>query len=105
MENNIDKKFISIDNLALFAELLKTTYATKDYVDKGGSNSTPQVQMFIGTKDEYTSAKRAGTICAGSLVLILTDDEANKLGNQENGNTATAVLGKAILGVLKLNNM
>ena len=93
-----------VDEQISTARTFASTYtdnAIKEYADNVGSNSTSQVQMFIGTIDEYASAKNAGTISTGSLVLILSDDESNELGSQD----STAVLGMAILGALKLNNL
>ena len=97
-------KTIYVDEQISAARTFASTYtdnAIKEYADNVGSNSTSQVQMFIGTIDEYASAKNAGTISTGSLVLILSDDESNELGSQD----STAVLGRAILGALKLNNL
>lgn len=122
--NNKLNKFISIDNLSLFAELLKSMYATKSYVDEKNGN---QPNLFIGTKDEYSLAKREGQIIPGTLVIILSDNESSAVNPDQPGDEGgtdtpvipdtpvtpepdpdepdmsdAAILGTAILGVMKL---
>ena len=94
MSNEINK-FISMDNLALFAEILKTLYATKQYVDDKQVMQSSS-NLFIGTQKEYNSANNNGLISPGSLVIILGEDELSDLDK------STSELGKAVLGLLKL---
>jgi hypothetical protein len=52
-------------------------------------------KIFIGTQEEYDIAYAKGKINVGSLVIILDENEVN-------GETTTAILGKAIIGALLL---
>ena len=61
-------------------------------------------KVFVGTLEEYNTAYAAGNVAVGAVVIILDENESTGGGEEggENASSITAMLGKAILGQMKL---
>jgi hypothetical protein len=67
--------------------------ASKDYVNE---------KIFVGTKSEYDIAYANNRIALGALVVILDEELGGNTGGDNAGSSATAKLGVAVLGQMKL---
>lgn len=72
-------------------------FTSKDYV-KDYVNE----KIFVGTKSEYDTAYANNRIALGALVVILDEELGGNTGGDNAESRATAKLGVAVLGQMKL---